>query len=259
MPAMNEMQIAQFEARLEMAVEGVFAYLFGRRIHAHDVALHLARAMENGLRPASDGDPRLIAPDYYAIHVSYAVQQQIQGRYPGLAQALGELLVEVAASAGYRLRRVPGIDFVPDAGLSNTQMKVFSRHVGTRDSTTTVMKRIQIAHEPAPRNAQVIINGGRIVPLEQTIISIGRSQNNTIVLDDPYTSRLHAQIRLRFGCYTIFDTDSQAGVFVNDVRVREHRLQPGDVIRMGATTLLYLEDGPADAPQTDTLEPVDFD
>jgi hypothetical protein len=255
---MNETQIAQFEARLEKVVEGVFAYLFGRRIHARDVALHLARAMENGLKPASDGDPRPVAPDYYAIHVSLEVQRQIQARYPGLAQALGDLLVEAAASAGYRLKRVPGIEFVPDATLSDAQMKVFSQHMRVHESTTVAMKRIQIAQEPAPRAAQLIINGGRTVSLEQAIVSIGRSQDNTIVLDDPYTSRLHAQIRLRFGYYTIFDTDSQAGVFVNDVRVREHRLQPGDVIRMGATSMLYLEENAADT-QTDTLDPVDLD
>lgn len=256
---MNETQIAQLEARLEMVIEGVFAYFFSRRLHARDVALRLARAMESGLRPASGGDSRPVAPDYYAVHVSEDVQRQIETHNPDLAQTLSDLLVEAAASAGYQLKSAPAVAFVPDAALGDAQIKVFSRHVGAPASTTTVMKRIQIAHEPAPRNAQFIINGGYTALLEQVIVSIGRDQGNTIVLDDPYVSRLHAQVRLRFGYYTIFDTDSQAGVYVNDVRVREHRLQPGDVIRMGTTSLLYLEDGPADAPQTDTLDPVDFD
>ncbi len=256
---MNEMQIAQLEARLETVIEGVFAYFFSRRLHARDVALRLARAMESGLRPASGGDARPVAPDYYAVHVSESVQRQIETRYPELAQALSDLLVEAAASAGYQLRNVPEVAFVPDAALGDAQIRVSSRHVSAPASTTTIMKRIQAAHEPAPRSAQLIINGGPGAPLEQAIVSIGRDRSNAIVLDDPYVSRLHAQVRLRFGYYTIFDTDSQAGVYVNDVRVREHRLQPGDVIRMGTTSLLYLEDGPADLPQTDTLDPVDFD
>lgn len=256
---MNEMQLAQFEARLEMAVEGVFAYFFGRRLQARDVALHLARAMENGLRPASGGDARLIAPDYYAIHVSQGVQRQIETRYPDLAQMLSDLLVETVASAGYRLKSMPEVEFVPAADLGDAQIKVFSRHISAPENTTTIMRRIQVAQEPAPRSAQFIVNGGYSIALEQAIVSIGRSPDNTIVLDDPYVSRLHAQVRLRFGRYTIFDTDSQAGVFVNDVRVREHRLQTGDVIRVGATSLLYLEDDSADMPQTDTLDPVDFD
>jgi pSer/pThr/pTyr-binding forkhead associated (FHA) protein len=64
------------------------------------------------------------------------------------------------------------------------------------------------------------------------------------------------QLRLRFGSYTLFDMNSHAGVLVNDVPVREHRLQPGDVIRLGKTQLVYLEDmfpGGSQTGRHDTL------
>ncbi|MBZ0288066.1 MAG: FHA domain-containing protein, partial [Anaerolineae bacterium] len=71
---------------------------------------------------------------------------------------------------------------------------------------------------------------------------IGRSHENDVILDDQHVSRFHAQVRLRFGHYVIFDADSASGTFVNDVRVREHRLQTGDVIRIGGTSLVYMQD-----------------
>ncbi len=255
---MNETQIAQIEARLERTIEGIFAYFFGRRIRARDMALHLTRAMEDGLKPSTDADARPFAPDHYAVHVSPDVQRQIESNYPNLAQTLRELLVDAAASAGYRLKRTPTVDVVPDGALGNAQLKVIARHVRIQDRTAVELRRVEAPSEPRPPNAHLIIDGRRIVPLEQAIISIGRGRDNTIVLDDPYVSRMHAQIRLRFGYYTLFDTDSQAGLFVNNVRIREHRLQPGDVIRMGATSILYLEDDAA-GTQTDSFDPLDAD
>ena len=74
-----------------------------------------------------------------------------------------------------------------------------------------------------------------------------------MVIDDAYTSRLHAQIRLRFGQYVIFDTDSHAGTFVNEVRIREHCLRAGDVIRVGKTTIVYMEDDPEYFGETDSI------
>ena len=108
-----------------------------------------------------------------------------------------------------------------------------------------------------PQNPQLIVNGETAIPLNSPIINIGRSRDNHIVLNDPYISRHHVQLRLRFGVYTLFDTQSQGGVLVNDVVVREHRLQPGDVIRIGKTQLVYFEDAPHLDEQTDFGERLD--
>jgi pSer/pThr/pTyr-binding forkhead associated (FHA) protein len=109
---------------------------------------------------------------------------------------------------------------------------------------------------PNPTNPQLIISGHKTYPLREPVITVGRSQDNHIILDDPHISRHHAQIRLRFGQYTLFDADSQSGTYVNDVPVREHRLQSGDVIRLGATSLVYMEDSPQNDHQTGHIDAV---
>jgi pSer/pThr/pTyr-binding forkhead associated (FHA) protein len=54
----------------------------------------------------------------------------------------------------------------------------------------------------------------------------------------------------------IFDTDSAAGTYVNNVMIREHRLQPGDVIRLGKISMVYLEDDHELDSPTESIDPV---
>src|ERR1700712_1179900 len=103
MRPMNDQAIARLEAKLEHLIEGAFAQLFSKTIRSQDIALQLARAMENGLQPGNDGDPRLYAPDHYTIRVNPDVYDHLMTRQPQLTQILAQHLVELAATVGYRL------------------------------------------------------------------------------------------------------------------------------------------------------------
>jgi len=256
MRAMNDQAIARLEAKLEQLIEGAFAQLFSKTIRPQDIALHLARAMENGIQPASDGDPRPYAPDHYTIRLNPDVYDHLMAHQPKLAQILAQHLVELASTVGYRLRDVPAIELIAATDMERNELRVDARHYNDAAPGTAVMQRIEIPETRAPQNPQLIIDGKTTVPLKDPVVNIGRSRDNEIVLNDPYASRHHAQLRLRFGVYTLFDTQSQGGVLVNDVVVREHRLQPGDVIKLGKTQIVYLED--QSHWSTEAGEPVDF-
>lgn len=251
---MNDRLIAQLETRLEKITEGIFAHFFGKRIQAHDIALQLVRALEDGLEPAQDGDSRPIAPDEYTIRVNPEMLRQINERYPSLDQALSEQIVDLAANAGYRLKNVPQVRFVPAPELTNSQIMVIAVQSHTQKHTTAALQAIRVATaHPQPVNPQLIISGQKTIPLDRAIIHLGRNTRNDIVLEDTTVSRSHAQIRLRFGHYVIFDTDSHTGTFVNNVRIREHRLRAGDVIRIGKTSLVYMEDDPDHLDETNAF------
>ena len=69
---------------------------------------------------------------------------------------------------------------------------------------------------------------------------IGRAKINDIVLDDRAISTRHLQIRTEGRVCTVIDLDSTNGSFLNDERLdREAFLQPGDVLRVGETELVY--------------------
>ncbi len=77
---------------------------------------------------------------------------------------------------------------------------------------------------------------------------IGRDQHSDFCIHLDSVSRHHAKIeRLADGRYRLTDLDSTNGTFVNDVRVREWDLDPGDAVRCGGAILKIL---PADDLET---------
>jgi pSer/pThr/pTyr-binding forkhead associated (FHA) protein len=70
------------------------------------------------------------------------------------------------------------------------------------------------------------------------ITHIGREADNDVVLDDPATSRRHAQIQFQDGKYVLTDLGSANGTLVNDQRVTERALSDGDLIKVGQNVIL---------------------
>lgn len=80
------------------------------------------------------------------------------------------------------------------------------------------------------------------------IITIGRSSNNDVNIDDPKVSRAHCQIiQDDNGRFRLIDTNSSNGTFVNGTqRHGEVLLNKTDIVRIGNTTLpwqTYFEPG----------------
>jgi FHA domain len=72
-------------------------------------------------------------------------------------------------------------------------------------------------------------------------MTIGRSPEAEVFLDDVTVSRNHALlVRRRDGLY-IDDLGSLNGTYVNRRRIESHRLQDGDELQVGKYKLTYLE------------------
>ena len=251
MPRMNDQHIARLEARLEHLVEGTFNQLFGKKIRTQDIAVQLARAMEDGAIPGKSDDLRPTAPDHYTIYLNTAVYAQLVQNHPTLGYHLSEHLLELATESGYRMNVTPVVDIQGDNQVSVGSLVVEANHQHQKHNTTAVMQRVDIPITQAvPLNPQLLVHGKITIPLNLELINIGRNRDNHIVIDDPSVSRHHLQLRLRFGHYVLFDTQSHGGTTVNDVIVKEYILQTGDVICIGKTRLVYLEDSAIGDTQT---------
>ena len=67
-------------------------------------------------------------------------------------------------------------------------------------------------------------------------ISLGRSADADIRLDDRYASGIHARVFNRSGAYYVEDMNSTNGTLLNSRELHgEAELSPGDVIRIGDT------------------------
>lgn len=77
-------------------------------------------------------------------------------------------------------------------------------------------------------------NKGQVYPLEAEEISIGRGEENEIVLNIAEVSRTHAILTKAEEGYMIKDTGSTNGTFVDKKKVGgKYLLKPGDTIMLG--------------------------
>src|SRR5262245_18385047 len=75
-------------------------------------------------------------------------------------------------------------------------------------------------------------------------VTIGRSPDCTLALAVEKASRQHAAIDLVGDTWVIRDLGSRNGITVNQQRVSEHRLETGDVIKIGSHEFLVESEGP---------------
>jgi two-component system, NtrC family, response regulator HydG len=87
---------------------------------------------------------------------------------------------------------------------------------------------------------------GKLVPLGEAEVSIGRDGANSIPIDDLSASRRHCVIRPAGEGFQLTDLQSRNGTFVNGNPVRECLLEDNDEIRLGSSVFLFR--------LTDTLE-----
>src|SRR6266705_117635 len=97
--------------------------------------------------------------------------------------------------------------------------------------------------DQGPMAKLVVSSGGAIVHqcfLDQERLNVGREADNQVVIDDPAVSERHAAIIAVGNDHILEDLGSPIGTFVNGTQVSRHILQHGDVIRLGAFYLRYL-------------------
>lgn len=80
----------------------------------------------------------------------------------------------------------------------------------------------------------------RIPPGE--IKTFGRAPGADFILDAPLVSRLHCRLTASAAGLEILDLDSTNGTFVNDRRVRNAMLVPGDRVGIGRVSLVVSQE-----------------
>ncbi|MCS7300418.1 MAG: FHA domain-containing protein [Fimbriimonadales bacterium] len=65
-------------------------------------------------------------------------------------------------------------------------------------------------------------------------LTVGRELDNALVVPDLSVSRHHARIVQENGALMVYDLGSTNGVYVNEQRVQQSLLKPGDIVRFGS-------------------------
>jgi pSer/pThr/pTyr-binding forkhead associated (FHA) protein len=81
---------------------------------------------------------------------------------------------------------------------------------------------------------------GRRFVLRSGRQTIGRREDNDLVIDEPSVSASHAWIINQHDHYVLMNTLSTNGTFVNDKRIHEVMLRHGDHVRLGQAEFVFL-------------------
>ena len=85
-------------------------------------------------------------------------------------------------------------------------------------------------------------NADSVVELNRPRVTIGRSARNDLWTDDPFTSRLHAEIRQRGDDFWLSDMGSANGTYFNSVRLTTSVvLRDRDMVKVGETEIIFIE------------------
>ncbi len=150
----------------------------------------------------------------------------------------------------------PECGFVNAEGANYCQKcgAYLSRPEGTDEPTTMTyqvdesgeMHQVDIDEVVERAGAALVIRsgGGRAgesFTLEDDKVSIGRTPDAGVFLDDVTVSRNHALLVKRRDGLFIDDLGSLNGTYVNRERIESHQLDDGDEIQIGKYKLSYLE------------------
>jgi len=88
-------------------------------------------------------------------------------------------------------------------------------------------------------------------PLEKESVTIGRNEDNSIVVDNLAVSGYHARIDLAGNDHILTDLQSTNGTFVNDKKIVSHKLSHGDNVIIGKHVILFVGTGREAEAKTD--------
>ena len=108
--------------------------------------------------------------------------------------------------------------------------------------------------------ARLVVNPGREdaweILLHDGINSLGRGEHNHFQINEPSVSTSHCQIMVNGSDVTVKDLDSTNGTFLEQARVTEAQLRPGQRLRLGGVEIRLEAETPENTAPTPASAPV---
>jgi Protein of unknown function (DUF3662)/FHA domain len=236
--------LGRFETFMENIVEGSVARLFRSPVQPAEIAKRLERAME-GQQQVSVR--RIIVPNIYRAFLHPLDMSAFDPIRAEVEREMANYLTDLAQERGFSMLEHPHVTLASDPGVPRRSVQVVAE-TGVAPSTEPTSQTQVIQAQPqqpqSQGKARLLLgtpSGTHVVPLDSTLLTIGRGLNNDIILEDARVSRHHAQLRYRSRRFWVADLGSTNGTFVNSERISERALRSGDVLSLGGLELTYKE------------------
>jgi hypothetical protein len=219
----------RFERRLDKMVNGAFARAFKAEVQPVEIASALQRECDD--KSAIVGRGRTIVPNKFRVELGPHDFTRLAVYTEPLAQELADVVKEHAGEQGYALVGPVAVALERADDLETGMFRV-----------TSHAERGPIEPDPTLPPAHLELDG-KLLPLTQDVVVIGRSTEADLRIDDPGISRRHAMLRLR-PTPSISDLGSTNGtvvdgVVVDGIRVEQVDLRDGSVLSFGSTSAIF--------------------
>ena len=248
------MVLRAIEQKIEALVEGVFGRAFRTNVQPVELARKLTKEMDEN---RSVSVSRVYVPNEYAVYLSLQDREQFTDYEGSLKLELQEYLAQHARREGYVMLSPPTVLIETDSDLALGEFGIATRMTQRgreakpeglpvdEPARTMVYRPAESSPAeadgtpPHPPDKVALVAGDRRFEIGKPRVVIGRSQGTDIRLHDPNVSRRHAEIRQEGPAYWIVDLGSTNGLEVNGRRVERAKLEPGDSITVGESTLVF--------------------
>jgi hypothetical protein len=246
--------LRSLENKIAGLVEGTFSRAFRSEVRPVEIARKLAREMEEH---KSYSISRTYVPNQYRVYLSPRDRERFRDYEGALAEELSGYLLEHARRERLAMLSRPVVEFETDARLGLGEFGIQTRVVqppgepepeapAPQSGRTMVYSSAERVAQPLQEHARVraqmallVLEGKRMV-VGPAGVTIGRSRQSDIVVDDPNVSRQHAEVRPRGGSWVLTDLGSTNGSSVNGRRIdRPEVLKPGDEIEVGTSAMTF--------------------
>ena len=258
--------LKHIEKRMESLVEGVFGRAFRRQIHPVEIAKGLTKQMDEGRMVSIS---RTYAPNDFTVHLSKEDTESIRAYRASLEDELIQYASTHAENKNYHLMTPPRIRFETEDTLRFGEFGVTAKLTGgdgprekgapqdtsgqTRIFRTEESTGGEIDQGTAAISADVARRHGLAREIVEVVLgdekyqlegrgpwSVGRSQENDIVITDPNVSRKHARILRADNGFVVEDLGSTNGTLLDGAPIDRERIEGGDELTFGQSTARFI-------------------
>ena len=246
--------LRSLESKIAGLVEGTFSRAFRSEVRPVEIARRLAREMEEH---KSFSVSRTYVPNEYRVFLSPRDRERFASYEEALSGELAGYLLEHARRDRLALLSRPVIEFETDDRLGLGQFGIQTRVVQPEEESdqpaehdeggrTMIYSTAGRVAEPLEERARersesalLLIDGKRMM-VGPAGVTLGRSRQCDVVLDDPNVSRQHAEIRPRGGSWVLTDLGSTNGSSINGRRIDGPEVvKPGDELEIGTSVIKF--------------------
>jgi hypothetical protein len=246
--------LRSIESKIAGLVEGTFSRAFRSEVRPVEIARKLAREMEEHKAYSVS---RTYVPNEYRVFLSPRDRQRFADYEEALAAELGGYLLEHARRERLAMLSKPVIEFETDGRLGLGEFGIQARVVQPQEDEaapapdpnagrTMIYSTANRVAEPLEQRARdrhetalLIVDGKRLV-VGPAGVTIGRSRQCDVVLNDANVSRQHAEIRPRGGSWVLSDLGSTNGSSLNGRRIEGAEVvKAGDEVEVGTSKFRF--------------------